>query len=77
MITLEISWEEIKFFIALVIAGAGYGAYTYYKGKRVGFDDAIYQLRDVGIVDIDDETFEIRRVSDREFKKYQEDFCDE
>ena len=71
MITLEISWEEIKFFIALVIAGAGYGYYCFEKGKRRGWDSSIYALEDAGVVYVD-EAGDVCRVSDKEFREFQE-----
>jgi hypothetical protein len=71
MITLEISWEEIKFFIALVIAGSLYGYHVYRKGIKRGWDDAIYTLEDAGVVYVDD-AGDVCRVSDKEFREFQE-----
>ncbi len=71
MITIEISWEEIKFFIALVIVGSLYGLYVYRKGFMRGFDNAIYRLEDSGVVYVD-EAGDVCRVSDKEFRKFQE-----
>lgn len=71
MITLEISWEEIKFFIALVIAGSLYGYHVYRKGIKRGFDDCAYLLAEEGVIFIDDDG-NIGRVSDKEFREFQE-----
>lgn len=71
MLTIEISWEEIKFFIALVVAGGLYGQYLFSKGKKVGFDDAIYSLQDFGVVYVDDEG-DVCRVSDEEYEHFKE-----
>ncbi len=71
-INISIGWEEIKFFLALVVAGLGYGYHCYRTGIRKGFDDAMYTLEYEGIVKIDDETLEVSRVSDNEFRKFQE-----
>lgn len=71
MVTIEISWEEIKFFIALVVAGACYGYYVYNKGLKKGWDDAIYSLEDAGVVYVDEDG-DVCRVSDRDFEDYKE-----
>lgn len=72
-INISIGWEEIKFFLALVVVGAGYGYHCYRTGIRKGFDDAMYTLEYEGIVKIDDETLEVSRVSDNEFRKFQKE----
>ncbi len=70
MVALEISWEEIKFFIALVVAGIGYGYYVYHRGMRKGWDDLAYLLDAEGIILVDDNG-EICRVSDRDYAKFK------
>lgn len=76
MITLEISWEEIKFFFALVIAGSLYGWHCYMRGKKVGWDDSIYSLMDAGFLYVDDDG-RVLRVTDKEFREYQESYQEE
>ena len=75
MLTIEISWEEIKFFIALIIAGSLYGYHCYMRGKKIGFDDAMYLLESEGLISIDDDG-RIGRVSDREFREIQESMAE-
>ena len=75
MLTIEISWEEVKFFFALVIAGSLYGYHCYRRGKRNGFDDAMYLLESEGLISIDDDG-RIGRVSDREFREMQESMAE-
>ena len=71
MITLEISWEEIKFFNALVSAGSLYGYHCYMRGKRSGWDDAIFSLEDAGYLYVSDDG-QVLSMSDKEFRDYQE-----
>lgn len=71
MVTIEISWEEIKFFIALCIAGGFYGYHVYNKGLKRGWDNAIYSLEDAGVLYVDEDG-DVCRVSDQEFEDYQE-----
>lgn len=75
MVTIEISWEEIKFFIALCVGGALYGTYCYKNGLRRGWDNAMYILSDEGLIDIS-ESGEVTRVSDKEFKKFRDSIKD-
>ena len=75
MLTIEISWEEIKFFIALIIAGSLYGYHCYMRGKKTGFDDAMYLLESEGLISIDDDG-RIGRVTDREFREIQESMAE-
>lgn len=72
MLTIEISWEEIKFFIAICLCGIGYGYYCYRNGVRRGWDESCYQLFDSGFINIDPETLEVTRVSDKEFRKIRD-----
>lgn len=71
MVTIEISWEEIKFFIALCVAGGFYGYYVYNRGLKKGWDNAIYSLEDAGVLYVDEDG-DVCRVSDQEFESYQE-----
>lgn len=71
---IHIDLEAVKFFVVLVIAGSLYGWYCYKQGIKVGFDDAMYMLQEEFIVKIDDETLEVSRVSDHEFRKYKEEY---
>ena len=70
MIYLEISWEEVKFFLVLVVVGVCYGYYTYRQGMRRGWDSAIYGLEDAGVIHVNDEG-EVCRISDKEYKNIQ------
>lgn len=74
---IHIELDQILFFIALVVAGSLQSWYWYNKGKKIGFDMSCYLLEDVGIITIDQETLEIKRVSDKEFKKIQREFAEE
>lgn len=71
MFTLEISWADIMLFLSIVVIGAGHSWYYYAKGKKRGFDSAMWSLTDAGYLKIDDETLEVTRVSDSEYKKLQ------
>ena len=76
MITLEISWEEIKFFFALVIAGSLFGLHCYRTGMKRGWDQSIFSLEDAGFLYVDDDG-RVLRVSDKEFREYQESYQEE
>ena len=71
MFTLEISWADIMLFLSIVVIGAGHSWYYYTKGKKRGWDDSLYLLAESGYVKINDETLEVTRVSDNEYKKLQ------
>lgn len=71
MLTIEISWEEIKFFIAICLCGIGYGYYCYRNGMRRGWDDCAYILESEGLINIGDDG-RIDRVSDKEFRKIRD-----
>lgn len=71
MITIEISWEEIKFFFALCIVGSLYGWHCYKLGMKRGWDSSIYSLEDAGFLYVDDDG-QVIRVTDKEFREYQE-----
>ena len=77
MLVIEIPWEEVWFFLALVVSGAAYGMYCFYRGKKVGFDDAMYTLQLEGFVNIDEDTLEVTRMSDRQYKEYKASYCEE
>lgn len=72
MFTLEISLEDIKLFLAIVIAGAVYGQYLYHKGKKRGWDLLAWELTDAGYLKIDEETLEVSRVSDKEYNRLKQ-----
>ena len=59
---------EILYFIITVICGIGYGYYCYKNGLRSGAENAMFYLEELKFIRIDDEG-EIRRISDREFKR--------
>lgn len=71
MLTIEISWEEVKFFIALIVSGSLYGWYCYKKGLKRGWDHAIFALEDYGFLSVDD-SGNVIRMTDKEFRDYQE-----
>lgn len=71
MVTIEISWEEIKFFLALVVAGCFYGWYVFERGKKKGWDDAIYSLENFGVLYVDEDG-DVCRVSDEEYEHFRE-----
>lgn len=72
MFTLEISWDDIKLFLAIVVIGAGHSWYYFNKGKKFGWDQSIFQLESAGYLKVDDETLEVKRVSDKEYKRLQQ-----
>lgn len=71
MLVIELSWDQIFFFLALVVSGSLYGWYCYNKGTKRGWDKAIFSLEDAGMLYVDDDG-EVCRVSDKEFKKFKE-----
>lgn len=66
---IHIDLETVKFFVVLVIAGAGYGYYVYRQGLMRGWDNAMYSLEEEGLIQIDEEG-EVLRVSDREYHNF-------
>lgn len=72
MFTLEISWDDIKLFLAIVVIGVIHGQYCFYRGKKRGHDDSLYLLEESGYLKIDRETLEVSRVSDKEYKQLQQ-----
>jgi hypothetical protein len=64
---IHIDIDTIKFFIALLVSGIGYGWYCYKRGLKVGWDDAMYELERSGYLYIDEEG-EVRRYNDKEYR---------
>lgn len=62
---IHIDIEQVKMFAAIAIAGSVYGHYLYTKGLKKGWDDLAYSLLEENIIDIDDETGEIKRSTNR------------
>ena len=69
---IYIDFKDIGLFLSIVVFGSAHSWYWFKKGLKRGWDDSMYSLAEEGIVDIDEETFEVKRVSDREYKKYKE-----
>lgn len=68
---IHIDADQLKMFVAIVIAGAVYGQYLYRKGLRHGWDNLAYLLDDESIIRVGQDG-EIKRVSDREYNKYKQ-----
>jgi hypothetical protein len=60
---------EVLYFIITLICGIGYGFFCYRNGLRTGAENAMFYLEDLRYIKIDDESGEISRITDREFKK--------
>lgn len=74
---IHIELDQVLLFVSIVIAGSLQCWYWYNKGMKKGWDDSCYALTSVGIIKIDQETLEISRVSDKEFKKIQQEFAED
>ncbi len=72
MFTLEISWGDIMLFLSIVVSGVCHGAYQYNKGKKRGWDSAIFSCEESGYLKVDDETLEVTRVSDKEYNRLKQ-----
>lgn len=60
---------DILYFIITIVCGVGYGYYCYKNGLRAGAENAIFYLEDLNFITVDEESGEINRVSDRQFKR--------
>lgn len=69
---IHIDLNNIGLFLSIVVFGSAHSWYWFKKGLKRGWDDLAFELGNAGYIDIDDETLEIKRVSDREYKKYKE-----
>lgn len=62
---IHIDLEDLKMFATILVLGVGTNWYYYNKGLRRGWDDAMFSLEDENIIEIDDETGEIKRSTNR------------
>ncbi len=74
---IHIELDQVLLFVSIVIAGSLQCWYWYNKGIKRGWDQACWSLAEVNIIKVDDETLEISRVSDKEFKKFQREFAED
>lgn len=60
---------DIIYFFVTIICGVAYGYHCHRTGVRVGAQNTIEYLEDMKYIIVDDETGEISRVSDRQYRK--------
>lgn len=71
---IHIEIGRVLLFLSIVGIGSAISWYWYRRGVQHGWDDSMYQLCESGYIDIDEETLEIKRVSDHQYKQYQKSY---
>lgn len=62
---IHVDIESLKMFFTILVLGVGTNWYYYHKGMKKGWDNLAWELEDSGIIDVDDETGEIKRAANR------------
>jgi len=68
---IHIEIDQLLLFLSIVVMGSAISWFWFKKGVKTGWDSAMFSLEEECIVSIDDETLEVKRVSDKQYHDFK------